>query len=172
MRSRSSVSPRQAASSRSAKRVVGRLCTRPLLHPADAPPERSCSNSANRRLAVQAGRIQLGELDPRRLRALGRIQFQGHARYACHGAFEQAFVHVADLFDIQRTVRQCAPLDCSDLQRFQNSSTVRLSMGSGTAEMVRQLVPLARPSRNGKRSGSNSEPPKAGIRRLSCSMPP
>jgi len=52
-----------------------------------------------------------------------------------------------------------------------NNRTVRLSIGSGLAASVRQLDPLARPSRKGKWSGSNSELPSAGRRRFSCSTP-
>ena len=43
---------------------------------------------------------------------------------------------------------------------------MRLSTGSGTAACSRQLVPVARPSRNGKRSGSKSEPPRPAAERL------
>ena len=39
---------------------------------------------------------------------------------------------------------------------------MRLSMGSGAAEVSRQRVPLARPSRNGKRSGSNKRAAQGG----------
>jgi ubiquinone/menaquinone biosynthesis C-methylase UbiE len=41
-----------------------------------------------------------------------------------------------------------------------------------SADVSFQDVPFARPSRNANRSGSNKEPPKAGIRSASCSIPP
>ncbi|MDA7737420.1 hypothetical protein N8861_03680 [Porticoccus sp.] len=45
-------------------------------------------------------------------------------------------------------------------------------MGSGRASSIFQFESFERPSRKGKRSGSNKEPPKAGMRMLSCSTPP
>ena len=49
--------------------------------------------------------------------------------------------------------------------------TVRLSIGSGDAGLLRHEVFFPRPSRKGNRSGSKRDPPMAGMRSDSCSMP-
>ena len=80
---------------------------------------------------IQAYRIQFGQLDPWRFGALGGIQLQRDFIGAFDGALKQALVHVADLFNVQCTVRQCATLELLDGFQQQQDGAVVDGQGLG-----------------------------------------
>ena len=53
---------------------------------------------------IQPRRLELGQRDPRRLRAPGGVEFQRDLCGTLDSAFQQALIDVADLLHVQRPV--------------------------------------------------------------------
>jgi hypothetical protein len=75
--------------------------------------------------AVEPGGFELGQRDPRRLSALGGVEFHCDVFGARDGALQQPLVDVADLFHAQSAVGERTPLELLDgLEQKQHGAVV------------------------------------------------